>query len=97
MQRTAQLGAQEYTEMFNLSIDSFLNQEILQSQKRKLIERNSFWSNVTREKHDKFLFFHFTIFVTLCDNKLEIKLICKTLKSKNQQKYTYRVSFLCSS
>lgn len=42
MQRTAQLGAQEYTEMFNLSIDSFLNQEILQSQKRKLIERNSF-------------------------------------------------------
>lgn len=53
--------------------------------------------NVVREKHDKFLFFHFTIFVTLCDNKLEIKLICKTLKSKNQQKYTYRVSFLCSS
>lgn len=52
---------------------------------------------MSREKHDKFLFFHFTIFVTLCDNKLEIKLICKTLKSKNQQKYTYRVSFLCSS
>lgn len=49
MQRTAQLGAQEYTEMFNLSIDSFLNQEILQSQKRKLIERNSF-DRMSREK-----------------------------------------------